>query len=361
MLLDSLAGPDNLQERDNLQLIVQSAMRAAELTKQLLAFGRRQVLQPKVLTLESMVVDLERMLRRVLGEHIDLVIEAGAPRGFIQADPAQIGQVIMNLALNSRDAMVHGGTLTLETNIVDIAVNSPMEDLKPGQYVVLTVKDTGIGMDKETQTHVFEPFFTTKAQGLGTGLGLSTVHGIIEQSGAHIRFSSELGYGTIFRIFFPCVAEPARSPGADTPREFQPLTQAPTGSEIVLVAEDEDTIRKLVRHLLEGKGYKVLEARDGSEALAICEKHHHIDLLLTDVKMPKIGGRELAEKVTPFQPEMMVIFMSGYTNDTLIAEGIKVKGTKFLQKPFTAAELVHKVRDVLDSNRKTGTRGHSAS
>jgi two-component system, cell cycle sensor histidine kinase and response regulator CckA len=152
------------------------------------------------------------MLRRVIGEHIELVIDAGAPRGFIQADPAQLGQVVMNLALNSRDAMVHGGTLTLETKIVDIAGNSPLEDLKPGQYVVLAVKDTGIGMDMETQSHVFEPFFTTKAQGLGTGLGLSTVHGIIDQTGAHIRFSSELGYGTIFRIFFPCVAEPAHLP-----------------------------------------------------------------------------------------------------------------------------------------------------
>jgi PAS domain S-box-containing protein len=351
MLLDSLGGPENLQQRDNLQLIVQSAVRASELTRQLLAFGRRQVLQPKVLTLDAVVADLERMLRRVIGEHIELVIDAGAPRGFIQADPAQLGQVVMNLALNSRDAMVHGGTLTLETKIVDIAVNSPVEDLKPGQYVVLAVKDTGIGMDRETQSHVFEPFFTTKAQGLGTGLGLSTVHGIIEQSGAHIRFSSELGYGTIFRIFFPCVAEPAHLPEADRP-PFEPLSQAPAGSEIVLVVEDEDTIRKLIRHLLESRGYKVLVARDGGEALAVCEKHHHIDLLLTDVKMPKMGGRELAEKATPLHPEMRVILMSGYTNDTVIAEGIKVQGARFLQKPFTATELIHKVRDVLDANGK---------
>jgi signal transduction histidine kinase/CheY-like chemotaxis protein len=352
MLLDSLGGPENLQQRDNLRLIVRSAERAAELTKQLLAFGRRQVLQPKVLTLDSVVVDLERMLRRVIGEHIELVINAGARRGFIQADPAQLGQVVMNLALNSRDAMVHGGTLTLETKIVDIAVNSPVEDLKPGQYVVLAVKDTGIGMDKETQSHLFEPFFTTKAHGLGTGLGLSTVHGIIEQSGAHIRFSSELGHGTIFRIFFPCVAEPAPLTAAEMPRGFEPLSQAPAGSEIVLVAEDEDTIRELVRNLLESRGYKVLVARDGREALAICEKHHHIDLLLTDVKMPKMGGRELAEKATPLHPEMRVIFMSGYTDDTVIAEGVKSEEKRFLQKPFTAAELVHKVRDVLDADGK---------
>jgi PAS domain S-box-containing protein len=333
MLLDSLAGPENLQQRDNLQLIVQSAVRASELTRQLLAFGRRQVLQPKILTLESVVAGMERMLRRVIDDHIELRVESDAPRAFIQADPAQIGQVIMNLALNSRDAMVHGGILTLQTGIVDIPVNSGPEDLKPGQYVVLTVKDTGIGMDRETQSHIFEPFFTTKAQGLGTGLGLSTVHGIVEQSGAEIRFSSELGYGTIFRVFFPRVAEPLRLPEADTPPGFEPLTLAPAGTEIVLVAEDEDTIRTLVRHLLESKGYKVLVARDGHEALALCEKHHHIDLLLTDVKMPKMGGRELAEKAMPLHPEIRVLLMSGYTNDTVIAERIKVSGTKFFKSP----------------------------
>ena len=352
LLLDSLAAPENWQQRDNLQLIVQSAVRASELTKQLLAFGRRQILQPKVLTLESMVADLERMLRRVIGEHIDLVIDAGAPRGFIVADPAQIGQVIMNLALNSRDAMVHGGILTLETKIVDIAVNSPAEDLKPGRYVMLAVKDTGIGMDKETQAHLFEPFFTTKGQGLGTGLGLSTVLGIIEQSGAHIRFSSELGYGTTFRIFFPWVAEPARLSEPDTSGTSEPLSQAQAGSEIVLVAEDEDAVRKLIRHLLEGKGYKVLEARHGGEALAMCKNYQQIDLLLTDVMMPKMGGRELAERAKPFQPEMKVVFMSGYTDDSLIAEGIKVRGTSFLQKPFKSSELLNKVREVLDGNRR---------
>ena len=352
MLLDSLAGPDNLKQRDNLQLIVQSAVRASELTRQLLAFGRRQVLQPKVLTLESVVADMERMLRRVIGDHIELLIETGAPRGFIQADPAQIGQVIMNLALNARDAMVHGGTLTLETRIIEATVNSPVEDLKAGEYVLLVVKDTGIGMDKESRSHIFEPFFTTKAHGFGTGLGLSTVHGIVEQTGADIRFSSELGYGTIFRIYFPSVAEPARIPEAGIPRGFESPTQAPAGSEIVLVAEDEDSIRNLVRHLLESKGYTVLEARNGHEAFALCEKHDHIDLMLTDVKMPRMGGRELAEKAAPLHPEMRVIFMSGYTNDTVIAEGVKVKGTKFLQKPFAAAELVQEVRHALDAKGK---------
>jgi CheY-like chemotaxis protein len=235
---------------------------------------------------------------------------------------------------------------------VEIAVDSWAENLKPGRYVVLAVKDTGVGMDKATQTHIFEPFFTTKSQGLGTGLGLATVHGIVQQSGAHIRFSSELGYGTTFRVFFPCVAEPAVLPEVDAFRPPEPLSQAPAGSEVVLVVEDEDTVRKLVRHLLESKGYEVLEARDGVEALAICEKHRHIDLLLTDFKMPKMGGRELAEKATPLHPGIRVILMSGYTDDLLIAEGIKVKRTNFLQKPFTSSALLRKVRDVLDKNAK---------
>jgi signal transduction histidine kinase/CheY-like chemotaxis protein len=348
MLQDSLGAAEDRQQRESLEVIVQSAVRASELTKQLLAFGRRQVLQPKVLTLESFVAGLERMLRRVIGEHIDLVIDARAPRGFIRADPAQISQVIMNLTLNSRDAMAHGGTLTLETKIVDIAESSPVEDLPPGQYVVLAVKDTGAGMDQQTQSHLFEPFYTTKAQGLGTGLGLATVLGIVEQSGAHIRFSSELGHGTTFRIFFPRVAEPASSPEVETPSE--PLSHAQAGSEIVLLAEDEDALRKLVRQLLESKGYKVLEARHGAEALAICEKHRHIDLLLTDVKMPKMGGRELAEKAAPLHPEMKILLMSGHADEGLIAEGIKGKGTFFLQKPFTSTELVRKMRDVLDGD-----------
>jgi CheY-like chemotaxis protein len=359
LLLDSLGGAEHSQRRDNLQAIMQSATRAAELTRQLLAFGRRQVLQPRVLTLESVVADLERMLRRVIGAHIDLVIDAGAPRGFIQADPAQIAQVVMNLCLNARDAMVHGGTLTLETRIEDVASGSPENDLKPGRYVVLAVKDTGAGMDEETQSHLFEPFFTTKGHGFGTGLGLATVLGIVEQSGAHITFSSEPGRGTTFEIFFPLVAEPSAAEPVRLP-EAEPLKQSLPGSEVVLVAEDEDAVRNLVRHLLESKGYEVLEASHGGEALAICEQYRHIDLLLTDVRMPKMGGRELAEKAMPLHPEMSVIFMSGYTDEALIAEGIKVSGASFLQKPFTSSELLGKVRGVLDGkgrNRHRAARG----
>ncbi len=350
LLLDSDGPDDYWRRRENLQVIKQSAQRAAELTQQLLAFGRRQVLQPKVMTVRSIAADLERMLRRLIGEHIELVIDLDGPPGFIQADPGQIVQVIMNLVLNARDAMSHGGTLTIETKTVDVREGAPVEDLKPGGYVMLAVKDTGMGMDNETQSHLFEPFFTTKAQGFGTGLALATVFGIVEQSGAHIRFSSELGHGTTFKIFFPRVAEPARLPEIGIPHPpSEPLSNAPTGSGIVLVAEDEESVRNLTSRFLESKGYTVLEATHGGEALAICKSRRHIDLLLTDVKMPVMGGRELAMQALLLHPEMKVLFMSGYTDDSLIAEGIKVRGTPFLQKPFTLPGLAHKVRDVLDS------------
>lgn len=354
LLLDSIGIDNDEQRRKNLQVIIrQSAQRAAELTKHLLAFSRRQVLQPKVLTLKSVVADLEPMLRRVLGEHIDLVISLGGPRGFIQADPGQIGQVIMNLVLNARDAMLLGGTLTIVTQTVHVQGTAPVEDLKPGRYVMLAVKDTGIGMDKETQSHLYEPFFTTKGHGLGTGLGLATVFGIVEQSGAQIRFSTELGHGTTFKIFFPRVTEPARLPETEKPQALsEPLSKAPSGSEIVLLVEDEDTVRNLARTLLESKGYKVLEARHGGEALAVCKKQEHIDLLLTDVVMPGMGGRLLAEEGARLYPEMKVLFMSGYADDTLVREGIKIKGTPFLQKPFTLQQLARKVRDVLDIKGK---------
>lgn len=351
ILLDSI-GPDDHGRRENLQVIKESAQRAVALTKQLLTFSRRQMLQPKVLTLDSVVADMEGMLRRVLGEHIELVLSLGAARGFIRADPGQIDQIIMNLALNARDAMLHGGTLTIGTQTVDVLETAPVEDLNPGRYVMLALKDTGVGMAKETQSHVFEPFFTTKAQGLGTGLGLATVFGIVEQSGAQARFLSELGHGTTFRIYFPRIAEPAQLPQTETlQRPASPLSKAPSGSEIVLLVEDEEAVRRLARDFLHSRGYEVLEAQNGIAALAICKNHECIDLLLTDVRMPGVGGRELAEQAAPLHPEMKVIFMSGYTDDTLIAEGVQIKGIPFLQKPFTLPELAHKVRDVLDSKR----------
>jgi signal transduction histidine kinase/CheY-like chemotaxis protein len=355
VLSDSLSGEEKEQQRSILQYIIESAVRASELTRELLAFGRRQVLQPRHLKLQSVVADMEPMLRRVIGESIHIVIDCEAPGGVIYADPAQTTQVIMNLALNARDAMIHGGTLTLGTKVIDIPPHSPGDDLKAGRYVVLTVIDTGIGMDKETQSHIFEPFFTTKEQGLGTGLGMSTVLGIVEQSGGHIRLASEPGHGTTFEIFFPSASEPEHLPEAQKGERPAPPDEAPAGSGIVLLAEDEMIVRQLLCQFLDRGGYKVLEARDGVEGLAICEKYPHIDLLVTDVKMPKMGGRELAEKAALLHPEMSIILMSGYMDDEKVAEGVK-KGTLFLQKPFNPLDLVKKVRDVLDARRKHRNR-----
>ena len=353
LLLDSVGRDD--PKHEGLREIKKAADRAASLTQQLLAFSRRQILQPKVLALNAVATDLERMLRRLIGEHIELVIASDKPLGVVRADAGQVGQVIMNLALNARDAMFHGGTLTIDTRNVEVE-DAPAggEGLPPGRYVMLEVRDTGVGMDQETQSHIFEPFFTTKGKGLGTGLGLATIYGIVEQSGALIRFSSGLGRGTSFRIFFPRVEEPASS----TERSKRPpeaaLAEIPRGSEVILVVEDEDVVRRLACSFLENRGYKVLEARHGSEGLALCKKREEpIDLLLSDIVMPEMGGGELAEKASPLHPKMKVLFMSGYTDDTLIREGIKTRGTPFLQKPFTLQELARQVREVLDGKNVT--------
>ena len=255
----------------------------------------------------------------------------------------------MNLALNARDAMWSGGTLTIEIRDVDLEEENSAERIRAGRYVVLEVGDTGVGMDQETQSHLFEPFFSTKGKGLGTGLGLATVHGIVEQSGAEIRYVSELGRGTTFTIYFPRaedVAQPRQTPER-APDEG--LSKLPRGSEMVLLVEDEDMVRKVARSFLENRGYHVLEARHGIEALELCTHHHGpIDLLLTDIVMPEMGGRELAEKAAVLYPEMKLLFMSGYTDDLLVREGIKAHGTPFLQKPFTLQELARTVRNVLD-------------
>jgi two-component system, cell cycle sensor histidine kinase and response regulator CckA len=345
LLLAGVGVGDPLQE--GLQEIKKAANRAASLTHQLLAFSRRQVLQPKVLTLNSVVADLERMLRRLIGEHIELFIASDEPLEPVLADPGQISQVIMNLALNARDAMLGGGTLSIETRNADLdEMSAAQQDIEPGRYVMLVVSDTGIGIDPDAQAHLFEPFFTTKDKALGTGLGLATVYGIVEQSGAKMHFSSELGRGTSFKIFFPRVAERAeRSEGPSGA-----LAAVPRGSEVVLLVEDEETVRRLTRTFLENIGYRVLDARHGGEGIALCRNHQGpIHLLLTDVLMPKLNGRELAEQATLLHPEMKVLFMSGYTDDALIGEDIKAQGAPFLQKPFTLQELGRKVRDLLDS------------
>jgi two-component system CheB/CheR fusion protein len=350
LLLDSSEAGD--PRREGLQEIKKAADRAASMTHQLLAFSRRQVLQPKVLTLNSIVSDLERMLRRLIGEHIELVIVSDEILGPVRADPGQIAQVIMNLTLNARDAMLHGGTLTIETRNADLdEISAAQQDLEPGRYVMLVVSDTGIGIDAKVQAHLFEPFFTTKDRALGTGLGLATVFGIVEQSGAKINFSSAVGHGTSFRIYFPRVQEAAATPD----RPLGALSAVPRGSEVILLAEDEDTVRRLTCTFLANWGYQVLEARHGGEGIALCRNHQGpIHLLVTDILMREMGGRELAEQARLLHPEIKVLFMSGYTDDVLILEGIKAQGIPFLQKPFTLQELGRTVRDMLDSAKAAG-------
>ena len=341
--------PEEAPEHDALAAIRSSAERGASLTQQLLAFSRRQVLQPKVLDLGDLIAEFERMLRRLIGEHIELIVNCTPALWRVKADPGQLGRVIMNLALNARDAMPQGGTLTMELGNVHLnGAQAAERKLTPGHYVVLAVSDTGIGMDAETRAHLFEPFFTTK-RGVGTGLGLPVVFGIVEQSGGVIRCHSEVGRGTTFSIYLPRLEEVPKSEGG--PRAA--TTDVPRGSEVVLLVEDEDGVRRLTRSILERAGYTVIEARHGKEGLSVCETHEGpIDLLLTDVLMPGIGGRELTERAALLRPGMKVLFMSGHTDDAVLDLGIKLHGTPFLQKPFTVLQLARKVREVLDGPRE---------
>jgi len=320
--------------------------RAASLTQQLLAFSRRQVLHPKVLGLNDIVADFEKMLRRLVGERIHVAVECAPALWRVRADPGEIVRALMNLSLNARDAMPTGGTLTIETaNVAIPDAHASGQELVPGRYVMMVVRDTGIGMDREMLDQIFEPFFTTKETGKGTGLGLATVKGIVEQSGGAIRCESELGQGTAFWIFLPAVTE-AMDQG---PRPAGRLAEAPQGTEVVLLVEDEDAVRGLARRILEKRGYVVLEAHHGREGLALCEAHQGpIDLLVTDVVMPEFGGRELAEGALKLRPALKVLFMSGHTQDTTLTEDVE-KGVAFLQKPFTPMALARKVRETLDS------------
>jgi CheY-like chemotaxis protein len=344
LLLDSLAG--NEAAFQQVQQIKAAGDRAASLTKQLLAFSRRQVLQPKVIDLNLIVMDFERMLRRLVGERIEVAIDCAQDLWQVRADPGEIGRAIMNLALNARDAMPSDGTMTLQTANLTLAGADARElDLSPGRYVTLTVSDTGVGMDASMQEHIFEPFFTTKETGKGTGLGLATVLGIVEQSGGAIQCLSEVGQGTSFRILLPAAAEEGVQPGAHSAG----TAVAPAGTESVLLVEDEDTVRALVRTILEGRGYTVAEARNGREGLKLCQTHPaKFDLLLTDVVMPELGGRELAEAALKLRPGLKVVFMSGHTQDVILKEGVQ-QGAAFLHKPFTPLQLAEKVRETLDS------------
>ena len=350
LLLDRIGQDSPL--RGNLMEIKKAGDRASSLTQQLLAFSRRQVLKPKVLDLNSVVAGLEGMLQRLVGEDIHLVTALDPELGPVKADPGQIEQAIMNLVVNARDAMPQGGRLSIETanNVERTKADSRGESLKePATYAMLAVSDTGCGMDAQTQARIFEPFFTTKEVGKGTGLGLSTVYGIVEQSGGHIDVASELGRGTTFKIYLPRVDDAVTERGGDKVSASQPR-----GTETVLIVEDEPGVRALARDTLQRRGYSVLEARHGIEALVIGDQHPGtIHLLMADVVMPQMNGREVAERLLRVRPKVKVLYVSGYTEDAIVHHGVLAPGTNFLQKPFTPDDLSEKVREVLDTQAET--------
>lgn len=343
-ILQDILGPDH-QAGAYLAEIKNAGDRAAALTRQLLAFSRRQVLAPQVLDLNSVISNVEKMLRRLIGEDVKLRTVHDPALGRVKADPGQIEQVIMNLAVNARDAMPSGGNLTIETANVELDETYARTHItvKPGPHVMLAVGDTGIGMAPETKARIFEPFFTTKEMGKGTGLGLATVYGIVKQSGGSIWVYSELGQGTVFKVYFPAAGE------APAERQAVKDTGSASGSETILVVEDEEGVRSLIRLALVSGGYKVLLTEDAEKALAMCASHEGpIHLLLTDVVMPKMSGPAVAEKVSALRPGMKVLFMSGYTDDAIVHHGVLTEGVPFIQKPFSPVSLRQKVREVLD-------------
>ena len=338
--------------RESADEIVAAGKRAASLTRQLLAFSRQQVLEPKILDLNEVVSDMEKMLRRLIGEDIELVTNRDPMLGRARADQGQIEQVIMNLVVNARDAMPQGGKLviaTANTEMDDTFVKRYPYPVQTGQYITLTVSDNGAGMDAATKARVFEPFFTTKEKGKGTGLGLSTVYGVVKQSGGYIDFDSEPGEGTTFKIYFRRINEPVELEGPAT--EAQPPARE---AGVVLLVEDEASLLRLTRNLLEMSGYTVLEAKDGSEALRISQLYAGaIDLLLTDIVMPGISGRALAQQLSQQRPDMKILFMSGYTGQSIGEKEYLERGDLFLQKPVTRDTLTRKVSEALRSPRRT--------
>ena len=343
VLLEQLE-PDSALHQKALA-VQQAADRATTLTRQLLAFSRKQLLELKVVDVNTIVADMERLLRPLIGENIELTTKLTAGLGRTRADAGQLEQVIMNLVVNAKDAMPEGGKITIQTANVtlDGALRREHTFIQPGPYVMLSVMDTGLGMDKETQSRIFEPFFTTKEKGKGTGLGLSTVYGIVKQSGGYIFSQSEIGRGTTFTIYLPQVedASDSGSPAKVTSAEIG-------GSETVLLVEDEESVRQLVRETLESKGYTVMEAENGEVGLSIAENHNGpIHMVITDVVMPGMSGRELAKRLTQLRPETKVLYLSGYTEDAIVHQGVLDTGTAFLQKPFTLQTLSRKVREVM--------------
>jgi len=344
--------PRSAPDRDDLEQIQTAAERAAELTQQLLAFARRQIVEPQSLDLNELVTRIDKMLRRLIGEDVQLTTVPDPRIGRIRADPGKVEQVLMNLAVNARDAMENGGKLTIETANVelgeDYAANHP--EVRPGRYVMLSVSDTGAGMDAETMAHIFEPFFTTKVNGKGTGLGLATCYGIVKQSGGSIWVYSEVGRGTTFKVYFPHFAEEA------VPVPPPVVQAAPFGTETLLVVEDDDMVRRLAVRILRDQGYVVHDTGDPLEALAMFDRlGGAVDLLVTDVVMAGMSGKELANQLRarraglhPAQPLLRVLYTSGYTENTIVHHGVVDAGVNFLAKPYVPDELARRVRDVLD-------------
>ncbi len=341
---------DRLEPEDPLHADVneigKAADRAALLTSQLLAFGRKQILQPQVLDLNAVVTDMEAMLRRIIGEDIDLLTVLARGLRLVRADRGHLEQVVVNLVVNARDAMPEGGSLTIETANVTLDEDYARchAEVEPGEHVLLAVTDTGVGMDEETRSRLFEPFFTTKEEGQGTGLGLATVYGIVKQSGGHIWVYSEPGRGATFKIYLPARSEAVALEAVPVER-----AAAAEGSETILLVEDDELVRALVRRVLVGCGYTVLEAGDGTEAEARVASHGgEIHLLVTDVVLPGMSGREIADRLSEKRPAMRVLYLSGYAANAIVHQGVLDPGTHFLQKPFTPEQLARKVRDVLD-------------
>ena len=337
--------------RDDIDEIRKAGLRAADLTRQLLMFSRQQVLAPKVLDLNDVLTSMDKMLQRILGADVDLVSLPTQPLGRVRADPSSVEQVIMNLVVNARDAMPTGGKLTMDTaNVVlDEAYAQAHLGVKPGAHVMLAVTDTGTGIEKATLARIFEPFFTTKESGKGTGLGLSTVFGVVQQSGGSVWVYSEVGKGTTFKVYLPRVDAAVEAIGETMP----PTTLR--GTETILLVEDDDQVRVVARGILRRSGYHVIEARNAGEALLSSEQHAGtIHLLLSDVVMPQMSGPELAKRLAGVRPDMKVLCMSGYTDDSIVRHGVLEAHIAYLQKPITPDTLATKVREVLEGARNGG-------
>jgi len=344
MLADELG--EGHRAYDDLLQMRAAGERGADLTRQLLAFSRRQVLRPRTVDLNDIVHDMEKMLGRLIGEDIELVTQPLAGRALVSVDPGQIEQVIMNLAVNARDAMPKGGKLTMEIGRADLdAAAVAGRPIPPGSYRLLKVTDNGMGMQPDVLERIFEPFFTTKEVGKGTGLGLATVLGILQQSGGDVRVTSEPGKGTTFCIYLP----PAEKEAGALPSEPPVETRELSGTETILVVEDEDSVRRLVRSVLQRHGYQVLEAANPGEALLIFEQQPGIDLVLTDVVMPRVSGPTLASRLIGLRPKLKILYMSGHIDPSAALDGVLESGAAFLQKPITPGALLSRVREVLDA------------